>query len=67
MKRKNKEHEFWVTNISDTNITLGDLGMSFPARKSINLLDDKHFTFTLEQLEESAKSGSLFDKRDMFF
>lgn len=56
--------EFWVTNISKLNVSLGDLRFSIPAGKSFNLLDSKHFHYTLEQLQKSAESGSLFKKRD---
>ncbi len=65
MVRKAKnEHEFWVSNVCDKNVTVGDLGLSIPARKNVNLLDSKHYSLTLEQLETSAKSGSIFKKRD---
>lgn len=54
---------FWVTNISDRNVSLTDLGLTIPARRSVNLLDNKHYHLTQEQLEASAASGSLFKKR----
>lgn len=54
--------EFWITNVSDLNVSLRDLALSVPARRSMNLLDSKHFNYTLEQLEKSAESGSLFKK-----
>src|SRR3990167_9030865 len=59
-----KEHGFWLTNVSRKNVCLSDLAITIPAKRSMNLLDPKHFTYTLEQLEQSAASGSIFIKRD---
>lgn len=60
----NKRTEFWITNITKMNVCLSDLRLTVPARRSMNLLDEKHFYYTLEQLEQSAKDGSLFRKND---
>ncbi len=54
---------FWVTNISNKNVMLSDLYISIKANSSVNLLS-KHHYFTLEQLEKSHASGSLYKKRD---
>lgn len=61
---KVKENQFWVTNISDRNVSLRDLGITISSRKHVNLLDSRHYNFTLEQLELSALSGSLNAKKD---
>jgi hypothetical protein len=61
MKQK-KNREFWVSNVSEKNVCLADLALTVPARRHINLLDSKHFSYTLEQLEKSRDSGSLFKK-----
>jgi hypothetical protein len=61
---KSIEKAFWVSNISNRNVTLADLYISVPARASVNLLDARHYGFTEEQLRKSAESGSLFVKRD---
>lgn len=55
---------FWITNISNRNVTLSDLNISIKANSSINLLDGKHHYYTLDQLNKSLESGSLFVKRD---
>lgn len=55
---------FWVTNTSPRNVTLADLAINIRAYSSVNLLDKKHYSFTLEQLLKSKESGSLFKKRD---
>lgn len=60
----NKKHSFWVNNITNTNICLADLALTIPAWRSFDLLDEKHFKYTLSQLEISAKNGSLFKKRN---
>lgn len=57
-------HEFWIKNISKCNVCLSDLALTVPRGRAYNLLDSKHFHYTLEQLEKSAASGSLFVKRN---
>jgi len=59
-----KEYEFWVSNVCDKNVTVGDLALSIRSRTHVNLLDSRHYNLTKEQLELSAKSGSLYAKRD---
>ena len=61
---KSNEKTFWITNISSRNVTLSDLYISVPAGTSLNLLDNKHYSFTTTQLIQSAENGSLFKKRD---
>jgi len=55
---------FWVTNISNRNVSLADLAINIKAFTTINLLDSKHHYYTLDQLMKSSQSGSLFKKRD---
>lgn len=55
--------QFWVTNISNRDVSLSDLGLSIPAFKTVNLLDKRHYNFSLEELELSEKSGSIFRKK----
>lgn len=59
MKRK----DFWITNITNKDLAVEDLGIRIRAMTSINLLDLKHYKFSIEQLENSQNSGSLFKKR----
>ncbi len=54
--------EFWITNISKMNVSLADLNLTVKSFSSVNLLDKKHYDYTLEQLENSAKTGSIFKK-----
>lgn len=60
----NKQAEFWIKNISKMNVSLSDLQLIVPAGRSWNLLDKKHFSYNLEQLEKSALNGSIFRKSD---
>jgi hypothetical protein len=55
--------QFWVSNISDMNVSLSDLGLTIPARKTVNLLDKRHYSFSQEELALSAVSGSIFKKK----
>lgn len=54
---------FWLTNISNRNVSLSDLALTVRAHTSINLLDKKHYQYSQEQLEKSAKNGSIFKKQ----
>lgn len=64
MIHKNNQKEFWVTNVSNKNVSLRDLALTIPAHRSMNLLDNRHFKYTLEQLELSVVSGSIATKSD---
>lgn len=63
---KNKE-SFWVTNISNKNVSLSDLNLTIKAFSSVNLLDEKHYQYTKEQLINSSQKGSIFNKRNKIF
>jgi hypothetical protein len=62
--RAHLKHSFWVINISKQNVCLADLALTIRVGRSYNLLDNNHFSYTLKQLQDSSKSGSLFKKRD---
>lgn len=62
-----KKKSFWVTNICNRNVSLADLNLTIKAFSSVNLADDKHYHYTLEELEKSAQSGSLFKKRNVIY
>ena len=59
-----KPEPFWITNYSPRGVTLADLGLHIPAYHTINLMDTRHYNFTIEQLMASKTSGSLFKKSD---
>lgn len=56
--------QFWVTNFSQRNVSLADLGFTIHKGRSYNLLSS-HFPYTKEQLLLSAESGSLHKKSHM--
>lgn len=56
---------YWVTNRSNRNVTLADLALNIKAFTTVNLLDDRHYRYTIEQLEHSRLSGSIFKKGAM--
>lgn len=64
MKTSSTKSVFWVTNMSSMNVTLADLALNIRAFSTVNLLDKRHYKYTLEQLLKSKESGSLFKKRD---
>lgn len=61
---KTEAPTFWLTNISNRNVSLTDLNLTVKAYSSVNLLDKKHYQYTPEQLVKSAESGSIFKKRN---
>ncbi len=61
---KKETASFWVTNMSPRNVTLADLALNIRAFSTVNLMDKRHYKYTLEQLLKSQESGSLFKKRD---
>lgn len=64
MAKRISDNEFWITNISNMNVSLSDLGLTVPARRSMNLLDSRHHSLSKELLLTSAESGSLYKKRN---
>lgn len=60
----NMKQVFWITNISNRNVSLADLNLTVKAFTSVNLLDKKHYNYSLEQLQASAGTGSLAKKKD---
>lgn len=50
---------FWIINISNRLISLGDLGVLLLPRKPVNLSDPKHYSFTEEQILKSLTTGSI--------
>ena len=61
---KPEQPAFWLTNISNRNVSIADLNLTVKAFSSVNLLDKKHYQYNLEQLQKSAESGSIFNKRN---
>jgi hypothetical protein len=59
-----KPLSFWISNISNRNVSLSDLNLTIKAFSSVNLLDRKHYSYTVEELQKSVSNGSLFKKRD---
>ena len=65
---ENKKEELWVTNVNRfQDITLGDLAITIPRGRSINLLAKKKngislYNVTRKQIDKSFESGSLFKK-----
>jgi hypothetical protein len=60
-----KKNTFWLTNLCNRNVSLYDLNLTIKAFSSINLMDKRHYNYSLEELEKSAASGSIFKKRKM--
>lgn len=56
--------QFWVTNFSNMNVSLTDLNITLKPFSSVNLLDNKHYQYTLQQLESSARQGSISKKKE---
>lgn len=65
MKTIPSKEAFWVSNMTPRNVTLADLALNIKAFTTVNLLDKKHYKYTLEQLLKSKESGSLFVKKTL--
>lgn len=60
MKRPtNVGYHCWVTNLTKRDILVGDLGARIPSMKTVDLLDDYHSIYTLDQINKSKECGSL--------
>lgn len=66
-----KNEELWITNISKTkDISIGDLRITIRSGQSINLLTKGKngkslYNFTVKDIENSRRNGSLFQKRNV--
>lgn len=58
-----KKISFWITNTTNRNVNIADLNLTVKAFSSVNLLDDRHYYYNIDQLEKSAASGSLYKKK----
>ena len=58
------QNSFWITNISNRNVVVADLNLTINAWSSVNLLDAKHYSYSLIELQKSASNGSLSKKKD---
>lgn len=62
---RTNERMFWISNISKRDVIIGDLRVCVPARKSVNLLDSRHYSLTEEEIIASLKDGSLAKRQDI--
>jgi hypothetical protein len=66
LPRPNDDRQFWVTNMSTRkDIRLADLCLTVRRGTSVNLLDKRHYSYTLDQLLASKESGSIFKKSNV--
>ena len=64
--KKKFKKEIWLTNIStEKDIMLGDLALKIRRMKSVNVLDERHYHYTEEQIRKSIESGSVYKKRNV--
>jgi hypothetical protein len=55
--------KFLIHNRSRQAVSIGDLRITIPPGKTLNLLNNK-IGITLDQIEASYKNGSIFKKKD---
>ena len=60
----NKGYHCWVSNLTNHPIKIGDLGISIPPYKTIDLLDWKRSSLTLPAVQMSLEKGALLRKQD---
>lgn len=62
---KKEAPSFWITNLSNHDVALYDLGLTIRAWSSINLLDHKHYPHLTQAIAEKSEiSGSIFKRRN---
>lgn len=61
-RRKSNQDSYWITNISKKAWHLSDLNVIIYPMRSINLLDNRHYSLTRAQIETSKTSGDLLRK-----
>ena len=61
------KQNFWITNISNRNVSLSDLNLTIKAYSSINLMDTKHYSYSIDQINKSVLNGSIYNKRNKIF
>lgn len=52
----------WVTNITKFKIIISDLKLTLYPNKTLDILDERHSNFTIEQVAKSIESGSILKK-----
>lgn len=57
---------FWITNITNTDIHLSDLNVTIRAKASVDLLH-KQYKLTLEQINKSQSNGSISKRAGKLF
>lgn len=62
-KSQKPKPEFWITNISNRNVTLADLACNIKAYTTVNLADVRRYGLTMTQIQKSSESGSLSAKK----
>lgn len=58
-RSKSKGYHCWLTNITKNKIVLGDLRFTLKPYQTIDILDDRHSFYTIEQVANSIKNGSI--------
>jgi len=54
-----KGYHCWITNITKNKINLGDLGFTLKPYQTVDMLDERHSSYTVEQISDSIKNGSI--------
>lgn len=54
-----KGYHCWLTNITNRKIVLGDLKFTLQPHQTIDILDERHTIYTVEQIEDSINGGSI--------
>jgi|SRR5271166_4379416 len=60
-----QDQQFWITNLSNRIISLGDLAVHIQPFTTINLLDPSYYHLTRAQVDASRANGSLFARRNV--
>lgn len=58
-KPQSKGYHCWLTNITKNKIVLSDLKFTLKPYQTIDILDERHSIYTVEQVANSIKDGSI--------
>ena len=63
-QKSKKPSTLWISNISKKDVSVSDLDLTIKARSSINLLNKRNLNYSLTQIVQSLRTGSLYKNRD---
>ena len=64
MRKENIGYHCWIVNLTNTHLSLTDVRVTLPPYSTMDILDYRHSSLTVQEVEKSLESGSLFTAQD---